>query len=234
MIMQHIGKQRVFTSTPYQTKVTTSFHKKTHFLQFHRATRTFALIAIFPKYNFVANILKLIHVLNYFRNDFLALQFNPTQPMLRQQQAFLEYELEIRPKSSDACICGTQVYQLYSWSTVPHNIPKQLAHWGMRYCSSFKPLLQIVTRVSDQHVWLVATNLNFLKDNDFYCTLVLLQIHIGDQCSFPRVREGPQLHWQHLWTVALQQNPNPDQSSKLKIPATKVCKLNLEMVFIYF
>ena len=109
-----------------------------------------------------------------FINDFLALQFNSTQPVLRQHQAFLKYELEIRPRSSDACICGTQVYQPYSWSTVPHNIPnsQHTEVWG--------------TGESDQHIWLVATSLNFLKYNDFYCTLVLLQIHIGDQCSFPR------------------------------------------------
>ena len=154
--------------------------------------------------------------------------------MLRQHQAFLKYKLEIWPRSSDACICGTQVYQPYSWSTVPHNIPEQSAHWGMRYWSSLKLLLQTVTRVSDQHIWWVVTSLDFLKYNDFYCTLVFVADSHWRPMQFPLVREGPQLHWQHLRTVALQQTQNPDRSSKLKIPATKVCKLNLEMLFIYF
>ena len=85
-----------------------------------------------------------------------------------------------------------------------------------------KLLLQIVTRESDQHIWLVATSLNFLKYNAFYCNLVLLRIHIGDQCSFPPVREGPQLHWQHFRTVAPQQTqvrtgaPN-QKSQQLKL-----------------
>ena len=46
------------------------FLQQNHFFfEFYHATQTFTLFASFPKYNFVANILKLIHVLNYFRND---------------------------------------------------------------------------------------------------------------------------------------------------------------------
>ena len=44
------------------------------------------------------------------------------------QSLFSNINSKIRPGSSDACVCGTQVYQPYPWSTVPHNIPKQLAH----------------------------------------------------------------------------------------------------------
>ena len=68
-----------------------------------------------------------------------------------------------------------------------------------------KLLLQIVTRESDQHIWLVATSLNFLKYNDFYCTLVFVADPHWRPMQFPWVREGPQLHWQHFRTVAPQQ-----------------------------
>ena len=153
--------------------------------------------------------------------------------MLRQHQAFLKYKLKIWPGSSDAYICGTQVYQPYSWSTVPHNIPQQSAHWGMRYWSSLKLLLHIVTRESDQHIWLVATSLTFLKYNDFYCTLVFVADPHWRPMQFPQVREGPQLHWQHFRTVAPQQTQVRTGAPKLKIPATKVCKLNHKMLFIY-
>ena len=68
-----------------------------------------------------------------------------------------------------------------------------------------KLLLQIVTRESDQHIWLVATSLTFSQYNDFYCTLVFVADPHWRPMQFPRVREGPQLHWQHFRTVAPQQ-----------------------------
>ena len=65
------AKHREITNLrAHRTKGYDECSQQNHFLQFYHATRTFTLFASFPKYNFVANISKLIHVLDYFRNDF--------------------------------------------------------------------------------------------------------------------------------------------------------------------
>ena len=122
----------------------------------------------------------------------------------------LKYDQEAQMHTSVAPRCinrtlGVQYHTTYQTvSTLRYEVLEFL-----------KLLLQIVTRESDQHIWLVVTSLFFLQYNDFYC----IPVFVTDP------------HWRGAVTLTASQNcssttnPSPDQSSKLKTPATKVCKI---------
>ena len=144
--------------------------------------------------------------------------------MLTQHQAFSKYKLEIRP--------GAQMQT----SVVPRCINRTL---GVQYHTTYqtvstlryevlellKLLLQIVTRESDQHIWLVVTSLTFSQYNNFYCTLVFVADPHRRPMQLPPGKGGASVTLTASQNCSSTTNPSPDRSSKLKIPATKFIKI---------
>ena len=146
--------------------------------------------------------------------------------MLTQHQAFSninpKYDQEAQMHTSVAPRCinrtlGVQYHTAYQTvSTLRYELLELL-----------KLLLQIVTRESDQHIWLVVTNLNFLKYNDFFfllyssiCCRPTLETN-----AVPPDKGGASVTLTASQNCSSTTNPSLDWSSKLKIPATKVCKI---------
>ena len=73
-------------------------------------------------------------------------------------------------------------------------------------------LFQIATRVSDQHIWWVATNLTPQNNLCFHLFQCLIQSHFGSQCSSPG-KGGAQSYLTAFRTVAPKQIPQPDKET---------------------
>ena len=74
-LMRNLSKTNS-TTRSYQTRLRRVYKTKSNYYNSTMQREHSPCSLISPKHNFVANISKLIHVLNYFRNDFLALQLN--------------------------------------------------------------------------------------------------------------------------------------------------------------
>ena len=112
------------------------------------------------------------------------------------------------------CILGIQYHTTYQTvSTLRYEVLELL-----------KLLLQIVTRESDQHIWLVATSLTFSQYNDsFYCTLVFVADPHWRPMKFPPAKGGASV------TLTASQNcsstTNPKSGPELQTKKSQQPKL---------
>ena len=94
------------------------------------------------------------------------------------------------------------------YSTAQHT--KTVSTLRYEVLELLKLLLQIVTRESDQHIWLVATSLTFLKYNNFfYCTLVFVADPHWRPMQFPPGKGGASVTLTASQNCSSTTNPSP-------------------------